>query len=107
MEETRRTARKPRAKVAKKGVSPTAAKAGPQVAAAKPPARRKAAAAAAGRSIPPVADREARVRLAAYLRAERRGFAPGREWEDWLAAEAEVDAQSAGSAAPRGKRVSS
>ena len=29
---------------------------------------------------------------AAYLRAERRGFAPGREHEDWLAAEAEVDA---------------
>ncbi|MGH8305508.1 MAG: DUF2934 domain-containing protein [Steroidobacteraceae bacterium] len=29
---------------------------------------------------------------AAYLRAERRGFAPGRETEDWLAAEQEVDA---------------
>jgi DUF2934 family protein len=29
---------------------------------------------------------------AAYLRAERRGFAAGREDEDWLAAEAEVDA---------------
>jgi hypothetical protein len=28
---------------------------------------------------------------AAYLRAERRGFAPGYEEEDWLAAEAEVD----------------
>jgi len=28
----------------------------------------------------------------AYLRAERRSFAPGRETEDWLAAEAEVDA---------------
>ena len=28
----------------------------------------------------------------AYLRAERRGFAPGHEEEDWLAAEAEVDA---------------
>ena len=28
----------------------------------------------------------------AYLRAERRGFAPGHEAEDWLAAEAEVDA---------------
>ena len=28
---------------------------------------------------------------AAYLRAERRGFAPGYENEDWLAAEAEVD----------------
>lgn len=29
---------------------------------------------------------------AAYLRAERRGFAPGHELEDWLAAEKEVDA---------------
>ena len=28
----------------------------------------------------------------AYLRAERRGFAPGYEEMDWLAAEAEVDA---------------
>jgi hypothetical protein len=28
----------------------------------------------------------------AYLRAERRGFMPGFEVEDWLAAEAEVDA---------------
>ena len=28
---------------------------------------------------------------AAYLRAEKRGFAPGYENEDWLAAEAEVD----------------
>ena len=28
----------------------------------------------------------------AYLRAERRGFAPGHETEDWLAAEAEIDA---------------
>ena len=32
---------------------------------------------------------------AAYLRAERRGFAPGHEEEDWLAAEKEVDAQLA------------
>jgi hypothetical protein len=29
---------------------------------------------------------------AAWLRAERRGFAPGGEVEDWLAAEAEIDA---------------
>jgi len=28
----------------------------------------------------------------AYLRAERRGFSPGHEDEDWVAAEAEVDA---------------
>jgi hypothetical protein len=40
-------------------------------------------------------DREQRIRVAAYLRAERRGFVPGREFEDWLAAEAEVDATAA------------
>ena len=28
---------------------------------------------------------------AAYFRAKRRGFVPGRELEDWLAAEAEID----------------
>jgi hypothetical protein len=31
--------------------------------------------------------------MAAYFRAERRGFAPGYEIEDWLAAEAEVAAK--------------
>jgi hypothetical protein len=35
----------------------------------------------------------------AYLRAERRGFVPGHELEDWAAAEAEVDAQLAGGTA--------
>ena len=37
-------------------------------------------------------DRRAMIAEAAYLRAERRGFAPGHETEDWLAAEVEVDA---------------
>ena len=32
------------------------------------------------------------VAQAAYFRAERRGFEPGHDLEDWLAAEAEVDA---------------
>ncbi len=32
------------------------------------------------------------IALAAYFRAQKRGFAPGHETEDWLAAEAEVDA---------------
>jgi hypothetical protein len=36
--------------------------------------------------------RRAMIAEAAYLRAERRGFAPGQEHEDWLAAEKEVDA---------------
>lgn len=37
-------------------------------------------------------ERNQMIAFAAYLRAERRGFAPGQETEDWLAAEAEVDA---------------
>ena len=36
--------------------------------------------------------RRALIAQNAYLRAARRGFEPGQESEDWLAAEAEVDA---------------
>ena len=36
--------------------------------------------------------RHALIAETAYLRAERRGFTPGQETDDWLAAEAEVDA---------------
>lgn len=43
--------------------------------------------------------RRARIAIAAYYRAERRGFAPGHEIEDWLEAEREVD-QAAAAAAP-------
>jgi hypothetical protein len=44
---------------------------------------------------PALIDQELRrgmIALAAYYRAERRGFAPGHEAQDWLAAESEVDA---------------
>jgi hypothetical protein len=37
--------------------------------------------------------RAARIAEIAYYKAEKRGFEPGHEQEDWLAAEAEVDAQ--------------
>ncbi len=47
--------------------------------------------------------REMLVREAAYFRAERRGFIPGGELEDWFAAEREVDqALVAGKAIPIG-----
>ena len=36
-------------------------------------------------------DRYHSIAEAAYLRAERRGFLPGCELQDWLEAEAEVD----------------
>lgn len=38
-------------------------------------------------------DRQERIARAAYGRAEKRGFAPGAEWDDWLEAEREVDAE--------------
>ena len=37
--------------------------------------------------------REQMIAVAAYFRAERRGFCPGFELDDWLAAEADVDWQ--------------
>jgi hypothetical protein len=40
--------------------------------------------------------REQLIIEAAYHRAEARGFEPGHELEDWLAAEAEVDARLSG-----------
>jgi len=36
--------------------------------------------------------RQVMIREGAYFRAERRGFAPGHELEDWLLAERDVDA---------------
>ncbi len=36
------------------------------------------------------ASRQRMIAEAAYYRAEKRGFAPGREVEDWLEAEAEI-----------------
>jgi len=39
----------------------------------------------------PLETREAMIREAAYYLAERRGFAPGHELDDWLAAEAAID----------------
>jgi hypothetical protein len=40
----------------------------------------------------PAGEWTAYVAVNAYYRAERRGFAPGREIDDWLAAEAELEA---------------
>ena len=70
----------------RKTAAKTAAK---KVAPAKAAAARRSPKAAP--SVP--AQHESLVRTAAYLRAERRGFAPGYEVEDWLAAEAEVSAR--------------
>jgi len=46
------------------------------------------------RELPSISEsREARIAEQAYWRAERRGFAPGHELEDWLHAEREIDSQ--------------
>ena len=58
--------------------------------------RRAAAAPAAAPTQPNFVDPQQRAMLiarAAYFRAMNRGFAPGNEVADWLAAEAEVDAE--------------
>ncbi|MDB6046379.1 MAG: hypothetical protein JWM63_4930 [Gammaproteobacteria bacterium] len=64
----------------------------------KPPSARKPRAkkGVVAAAVPPVDIsedvRRGMIAEAAYLRAERRGFTGGDEREDWLAAEAEVDA---------------
>jgi hypothetical protein len=46
------------------------------------------------RDLPSLSEnREARIAERAYWRAERRGFEPGHELEDWLHAEREIDSQ--------------
>lgn len=47
-------------------------------------------AATAGTSVD-AAEREARIAVAAFFAAEARGFAPGRELDDWLQAERQID----------------
>jgi hypothetical protein len=66
----------------------------------RPPRKRSAAEAGIAPSQPGFVDPQQRAALiarAAYFRALNRGFAPGSELEDWLAAEAEVDARLLGS----------
>jgi hypothetical protein len=54
--------------------------------------RAKGKSPAAAKSTGDGIDREEMIAVAAYFRAERRGFNYGDPVEDWLAAEAEVDA---------------
>jgi hypothetical protein len=111
MDETRKPVRKPRAATTAK----SAAKTPPiKAAAAKTPAKsaakvsRAAAMPAAARPAPAAlsaAQREQAVRTAAYFRAERRGFAPGYEWDDWLSAEAEVGSLPAQNGTPKPRKT--
>ena len=45
--------------------------------------------------VDPPFDRQGMIATAAYFLAQRRGFVPGHEAEDWLAAERHVDVQLA------------
>lgn len=73
------------------GATPPADKAAPRRTA---PVQQPAAAASGASPGVTVSEDERRAMIAraAYLRAEQRGFTSGGEVEDWLAAEAEVDA---------------
>ena len=52
-------------------------------------------------SSPRARARQDMIRTAAYLLAEQRGFSPGRELDDWLAAERQIDSVLASHAAKR------
>lgn len=56
----------------------------------------------------PRPERHRMISEAAYFRAERRGFAPGSDVDDWLAAEADIDRemQSGGSRSAHAAAVS-
>ena len=76
----------------------------PRAKSASPTPKRAATPESAGAAVPRTQvspdTRRAMIAESAFLRAERRGFAPGNEEEDWCAAEREVDALlSAGSSA--------
>jgi DUF2934 family protein len=71
------------AAAAKKSAKSVAATAAPKV-------RKRTG--AAGVAVVSEDQRRGMIAQSAYLRGERRGFAPGGEAEDWLLAEQEVDA---------------
>jgi hypothetical protein len=101
MNETRKPVRKPRTPVVRKPAAEPAAAPAPTK--GKTAVRKKATAdLSQGTQRPAEHAVLERIRLAAYYRAERRGFVSGHELEDWLAAEAEVRAVTA---SPRGARL--
>jgi hypothetical protein len=101
-------ATKPPIAAVKKSTKPVAAEplpavtAAPTAAAAKPTKRRTTArkkhakTGAHGATGVSADERRGMIAKAAYLRGESRGFPPGGEAEDWLAAEQEIDALLSG-----------
>ena len=87
------TAAAPAAPVAKKAAAraPAATARKPAASATAAP-RARAAMVAAKPAAPTVEERRRWIAIAAYHRAEQRGFVPGYELQDWLEAEGEIDA---------------
>jgi len=83
---TRRSAATTPAAAKKAPAAPAKKAAAPK----KVPAVRRAVEPKASAASATTFERDEMVRIAAYFRAERRGFAPGYEIADWLAAQAEV-----------------
>jgi hypothetical protein len=83
---TRRTTAKTPAAATKAPAAPAKKAAAPKTA----PAVRQAVEPKAPAAAATTVERDEMVRIAAYFHAERRGFAPGYEVADWLAAQAEV-----------------
>lgn len=100
MEETRKPARKPRPAASPKPAAKKAAATGKAAV-----RKSKGTPSRAVIAAPSAAEREDMVRTAAYFRAERRGFAPGYEWEDWLAAEAEVSTLAGSQPPPKPRKA--
>ena len=53
--------------------------------------KRPSAAETSASDPPSSSDRYRQISLCAYFKAEQRGFAPGHSWDDWLAAEREIN----------------
>ena len=93
-------------RVSDPGKSPRATAAVPAAPAAKSgkrraaPAKTQAVMTTASVTAVSADERRGMIALAAYVRAERRGFAVGGEAQDWLAAEKEIDALLSGRPGP-------
>ncbi len=89
------------AKPARKSrVTPVKRSADPAAAGAKTVRKKKPATGVIAAGRVSADERRGMIAKAAYLRGERRGFPPGGEAEDWLAAEMEIDALLNGGAGP-------
>jgi len=102
---TRRPAAKTPAVAAGKSAAPGKTPAVRQAAVPKAPKPTAPAATKVPAASAAPVDRDEMVRVAAYFRALRRGFAPGYEVADWLEAQAEVDEIIGTAVAPKSRKA--